>query len=144
MKRLLLVVVLISLFFSSLVFAAGTITQNTVRVNSEIYETTFTCTGDASTGAFPSTFTGEDINGVVFCVKTNPGTAPTDDYDIVLNDADGIDIMGGNLADRDTSSSEEAYPKKTGTVKGPITPVITNNTNASAVVVIRVYYYAIN
>jgi hypothetical protein len=41
---------------------------------------------------------------------TNPGaTAPTDNYDIVVNDADGVDVAAGVLANRDTANSEQAY-----------------------------------
>ena len=42
---------------------------------------------------------------------TNPGaTAPTDNYDIVVNDADSVDVAAGVLANRDTANSEQAYP----------------------------------
>lgn len=38
---------------------------------------------------------------------TNPGsTAPTDNYDIVVTDTDGVDVSGGLLADRDSTNSE--------------------------------------
>lgn len=42
---------------------------------------------------------------------TNPSaTAPTDNYDIVVNDADALDVSVGVLANRDTANSENAYP----------------------------------
>ena len=54
-------------------------------------------------------FTTKPINGAVVRVVTNPGTpAPSDNYDIVLEDVDGADIMGGTLSDRDVSNSEQA------------------------------------
>jgi hypothetical protein len=133
--------VLVIVLSYSLTFAAGTCTQNTISVNKQLNETTFTCTGDSSDGTFPSTASNSDIDGWILAVKTNPGTAPTAAYDIVLNDSDGIDVMGGALADRSASVSEEAIPSKSGIVKGPITVVITNNSQASAVVVLKIYSY---
>lgn len=48
---------------------------------------------------------------------TNPGaTAPTDNYDLTLLDAYGIDVLGGEGADRDTANSEQSLPAlKSGT-----------------------------
>lgn len=44
---------------------------------------------------------------------TNPGSAaPTDNYDVTLTDEDGIDVLAGcddDLADRDTTTTEEVY-----------------------------------
>jgi hypothetical protein len=53
-----------------------------------------------------------DVQGLyITLVITNPGSpAPTDNYDIVINDSDGVDVMGGTLANRDTSNSEQALP----------------------------------
>ena len=46
-------------------------------------------------------------DGWISVVDTNPGgTAPTDNYDIELQNSDGIDILNGELYDRDTSNSE--------------------------------------
>jgi len=48
------------------------------------------------------------IAGVPLRFATNPSaTAPTSNYDIVINDADGIDIASGGLANRHTSTSEQ-------------------------------------
>jgi hypothetical protein len=45
-------------------------------------------------------------------VVTDPGsTAPTDNYDITLTDTYGVDVMGGELTNRDTSNSEQVVPK---------------------------------
>ena len=58
-------------------------------------------------GTRPSKITGYIVRAV-----TNPddSDAPTDDYDITLLDEDGVDVMGGNLIDRDTSDSEQVTP----------------------------------
>ena len=47
---------------------------------------------------------------------TDPGAiAPTDDYDFTLLDAYGVDVLGGEGADRDTANSEQGIPAiKTG------------------------------
>lgn len=47
----------------------------------------------------------------LYSCETNPGsTAPTDNYDITISDSDGVDVMFGALANRDTSNSEIAFP----------------------------------
>lgn len=58
---------------------------------------------------------------------TDPsGTAaPTDDYDVTLLDDDGLDVLGGAGADRDTANSEVAHPTPDGTninldIAGPV------------------------
>ena len=44
----------------------------------------------------------------LYSVETNPSnaTAPTDNYDITLVDADGVDLAGGTLMNRDTATTE--------------------------------------
>jgi hypothetical protein len=47
-----------------------------------------------------------------YAIITNPGaTAPTDNYDITLPDADGIDLAGGLLANRSSTVSQRIVPK---------------------------------
>jgi hypothetical protein len=76
------------------------------------------------------------INGYIVQVVTDPGaTAPTDNYDIVLNDSDSMDIMGGRLQNRDTSNSEQEVPLIGGTympryVNGSVSLDIDNAGNA--------------
>lgn len=52
------------------------------------------------------------LSGQALRWVTNPdGTAaPTDNYDIVVNDADGADVAAGVLANRHTSTTQAAYP----------------------------------
>lgn len=48
---------------------------------------------------------------LLYAMTTNPGTtAPTDNYDIVIEDADGTDILGGAGANRDASTTETVQP----------------------------------
>ena len=81
-------------------------------------------------------------------VITDPGTeAPTADYDITLTDADGVDVMGGELADRHTTATEQAVPKIGDTVygtrfvKGPLIFAITNNSVNDAAGEIFIYIW---
>jgi hypothetical protein len=90
---------------------AGTLVVALIKHGS-VKKTTFTWTsdasGDVSGGAKP------EISGEILRVVTNPdGTdAPTDNYDIVLNDDDSVDIAQGLLANRDTANTEEIIVKK--------------------------------
>ena len=146
MKKFLVALVLILFIYGS-ALAAGTVTQTDVEVYDNVRVLTFTCTGDVGDGSFPATASEGDIDGYVFLVVTNPGaTAPTDDYDITLVDADSVDIMGGELANRDTANSEQAVPLIDGVfgsrfVDGIVTLTITNNTDVGAIIVVKVFYY---
>lgn len=51
------------------------------------------------------------LRGTILRVVTNPGaTAPTDNYDLTAPDADGVDVFGGQGANRDTANSEHFCP----------------------------------
>ena len=112
-----IIIVLAILALSSMAFAADsvvTVKRNTAHNGMEVV--VFTWLANTVTGAVPATSTStkwpKDRAGCIAKVVTNPGsTAPTDNYDITLTDADGVDLMGGELADRDTSTSEVAVPK---------------------------------
>jgi len=117
MKKLLMTLVLLA--FASMAFADdGTVTVNTDSVNDGMEVVTFTWLAN-TTGVVPTTSTGTtwpdpgmQKAGCISKVVTNPGsTAPTDNYDITLTDSDGVDVMGGELANRDTANSEVAVPK---------------------------------
>ncbi len=57
------------------------------------------------------TFTTDRITGVILRVVFNPGSpTPTDNYDITLSDIDGIDILSGQGANRDTTTTEQICP----------------------------------
>lgn len=79
-----------------------------------IRKITFSWTSDASgdvNGTTGSTASIEKVTGTIARLVTNPGaTAPTDNYDIVLNDEDGADVLGGTGANRDTAVSESLNP----------------------------------
>lgn len=132
--------------------AVGTCTQSILNVGNQTggKVVTFSCVASADDASFPSTATDTAItaaiNGLFIAeVRTNPGgTAPTNLYDMVLNDTDGIDLMGGALADRLTATSQRAIPilatgvYGTTMVDGALTLVITNNLVNSAIAVVKV------
>lgn len=67
-------------------------------------------TGSTTDGSVP-TKTIEKMHGFLMKMVTNPGsTAPTDNYDIAINDADGLDALITQGANRDTANTEAVYP----------------------------------
>ena len=131
-----IIIVLAILVLASMAFAdVGTVTvkRNTASDGMEVVVFTWIAN---TTGVVPATSTGttwpKDRAGCISKVVTNPGsTAPTDNYDITLTDADGVDLMGGELANRDTANSEVAVPKidtvfGCNIVTDPFTMTITN------------------
>jgi hypothetical protein len=89
------------------------------------------------------------LNGTILGVATNPGaTAPTDNWDMVLNSAAGVDLFMGGGANRDTATSEYFCPVCTAsdaTTKMPVvaaglcTFVVSNAGNAKNGVT-EIYY----
>lgn len=71
--------------------------------------------GAADPAPGESAGTSKKISGRLIKGVTVPGAgglAPTDDYDIVITDADGVDVLGNcsdDLIDRDTANTEEMY-----------------------------------
>jgi len=95
--------------------------------------------GDASGGSVP-TLAISNMAGIIDKILTNPGSpAPTDNWDIALyhpNDAT-LDVLGGALVDRDTTTSEVKAPVLTGSslnvaVNGTYTLAVTGNSVNSA------------
>ena len=135
------------LTLSTPVGAAGTIAQSYVSVGN-VRKVVFTCTADAADGSFPSTALTTKFEGRLIAIETNPGaTAPTDNYDIVLTDAQGLDVLQGVGANRDTANTEMANIIFASTSLHPVvdesdtlTLAITNNAVNSATIVIVVYY----
>ena len=129
-------------------WAAGTVAWgDPVATGSGELEYTVTCTADASAATFPATASTNPIAGYVYMVTTNPGSpAPKDDYDITLTDSAGVDVMGGELIDRDTADSEQATPKignayGSRRVNSTLTLNISGNDVNSAVTVLKIYVY---
>jgi len=144
MKRLLLALFLILILQTS-VWAAGDVLINASSMQILGQQSRriiiLSWTADVAAATVPNKVidvsTYDVMGWYFFSAETNPGTtAPTDDYDIVINDADGKDIAGGLLLNRDTSTTElvcigtsaHGYP----VVRGNLTFVLSNNSVSSA------------
>lgn len=149
MKKLIFVLFLI-LAFAGNAFAVGSVTQalGSMNYDTRVKVWIMSFTGDSSDGTVPATATTINIDGYVTMVVTDPGgTAPTDNYDITLTDANGVDIMGGSLANRDTINTEQAFPLLDATnfvygpryVSGTLTLTITNQSVNSATGQVLIY-----
>lgn len=76
------------------------------------------------------------IHGHDVAITTNPGSpAPTDNYDITLTDEDGLDVLNGKAANRDTANTERIDPNQhetqdsTGAVITPAIPSLLMGTS---------------
>ena len=86
----------------------------------------------------------EIVNGQVLRWATNPSsTAPSANYDIVVNDEDGIDLAAGGLANRHTSSSEQVLTggdAKDGAAFHGKLSLVVSNAGDSKIGTLRMYY----
>ena len=61
----------------------------------------------STAGGAADLVTTQTYSGEVLTLVTDPGAAaPTDNYDITVTDADGIDVLAGAGANRDTANTE--------------------------------------
>lgn len=90
-------------------FTTPTKVNNSTSGKLEAFE--FTVTSDTD-GSGTSGYTIGPLNGFVWCVDTDPDATdvPTDNWDLYLENSMGIDVAGGACINRDTSTSERAYP----------------------------------
>ena len=126
---------------------AGTVTIS-YQEHRTITKTTLDWLSDAS-GDVSGTAT-KKLNGSLLRVVTIPdsgGTQPTDLYDAVLNDDNGIDVLGGqgaNLSNTTTTDVIPGVPLKDGTttttavviIDDTLTLVVSNAGNAKGGTVI--------
>ncbi|MGE0460904.1 MAG: hypothetical protein AB7Q16_06005 [Vicinamibacterales bacterium] len=132
---------------ASTLLAAGTVTQTHFRVGN-IRKVVFACTADAANGSFPATAISVPIEGRLIQLITDPGaTAPTDNYDITLVDGNGLDVLQGVGANRDTAVTEAAAIVFSGTSVHPVvdesdtlTLTIANNIVNSATLTVTLVY----
>ncbi len=127
---------------------AGSSVTQVHQTLGHIRKIVFTATGDDSDGSFPATAITDKIEGHLVELVTNPGsTAPTDNWDVVLNDANGLDKLQGVGANRDTTTSEAAPIVFSGTSLHPVvakddtlTLTITGNSVNDAIIVLTLIY----
>lgn len=125
---------------------AGTAELTSRRTEGVIRREVITLTADAADGSFPATTLkalGVFIDGTLLAIKTNPGaTAPTDNLDFTLVDADGIDRLNSVGLNRDTTTSEIAAV--TGApffaIDDALTLTVTGNSVNSAIEVVTLLW----
>lgn len=125
---------------------AGTVVLSSQRALGAVRWARILATGDAANGSFPATTLrslGVHIDGTLLAIETNPGAvAPTDNYDITLVDADGLDRLGGVGADRDTANTEYAAVGRVCSPDDTLTLTIVNNSVNSATIEIILWWTA--
>ena len=115
----------------------------------------------ADPAGFTATATTQEINGIVMLVEFVPSAtvAPTDNYDIVLRNDQGIDILGdsgaagseaydGSGANKDTAVPSQSQPLLNGNYGAvPVYGVLTlyvYNMGAAKGGTVRIHYLSIN
>jgi len=143
MKKILWLCVALILVASAYAVAAETFTITAGDRGTEDFSVTRVYWKAAADGTkvVGNTIPDGYVNGRVISIITNPGAeAPADNYDLTILDRDGVDIAGGALADRDTTTSEIAQPHYNAStvlfnygrpVVGPLTVTFTNQANAN-------------
>lgn len=121
-------VMLISLFIATLAFAAGTmsVTEPYSKANGpRAYR--FDCASDASGDC---SVESQSVNGYLVGLAVVPdsgGTQPTDQFDLVLNDVDSIDVLDGIGTNMDNSAGKRiTVPTPYIPIRGNLTPVLSN------------------
>lgn len=87
------------------------------------------------------------FNGFLWATDTNPdGTdVPTDNWDLYVEDENAVDLMAAACENRDTSTSERAYPGNTPGSPAPIVGTVrlrVANMGDTKKAVVRVYVLA--
>jgi len=104
---------------------AGTVTVTEERL-ATVKKISWAWTSDASGDA--DQVTSFPYTGVLERLVTDPGsTAPTADYDVVVNDEDGVDVLMGAGADRHTSTTEQVLASSLGCVVGDVLNLVVSN-----------------
>ena len=145
MKRLFLIIGMILIFATSAFGAVGTVTITEDKIVIEGKHSkkiiTLTCVGGtgAETGTVPNVVLPANIvkGWYPMGAETTPGlTAPDNNYDIVINDAAGVDIAGSLLMNRSSTVPQLVNlgmsPYAFLPVTGALTIVHSNQTAASA------------
>lgn len=146
MKKFILAIFMILLSANiALAVDAGTwtITYDTVASASAIKTVTFAWTAAADGSvekALPTAALTYMEGNYIYWVETNPGsTAPTDNYDIVLNSSGGADVFRGKLINRDEANTEVVKGLNVPCDGTALTFVISNNVVNAATGSIKLY-----
>lgn len=111
---------------------AGTVTITEVK-HTSVKKIIFDWVSDAAAGNASNT-TSFPYDGKILALVTIPsggGTAPTDNYDIAITDADSIDVLVAGGQNRDTANTELVAEASLGAVAGSkLTFAVTNAGNS--------------
>ena len=121
-------------------FAAVTATEKVINIAEGQYCLEMTCTATS----IGTNVTDTAIDGLVYLVEVDPlSPAPTDNYDLTLTNESGLDVMGGNLANRATATTQRSSPLnyQAQSVKGKLTLNVTGNTQDGAKFIVRIFYF---
>lgn len=106
----------------------GTATVTEKEYGKGIHRTTVEWTTTAG-GAFEKTFTMNRLPVRITQIATIPGSGgvqPDDNYDVVVNDADGIGVAQAQGINRDETDAEGTTYVAPTSIVGPLTMTITN------------------
>jgi len=108
----------------------GTVTITYSSKSKVVKWVKWTWTSDASGDA--SGIDTEELDGVALAFVTNPdGTdAPTDLYDITIDDSDAGDVAAAGLANRSTSATQRVVPNPAAAFSSKLSLVVANAGNA--------------
>lgn len=139
MKRVMFLIIAV-LLVAVHAFAADTVSYSWTERNG-IAVCTVSWVDDGGDGIASTTISSGSWAGYIIRAETDPGaTAPTDNYDIVINSRYGADLFGGELNNRDTSNSEIAEPLIPYIYQdGTMYFVLTNNSQAGALGTLVIY-----
>lgn len=149
-SRLIAAILLLLVPFT--IYAAGTVTESyyvtgTTEKNNLMVQWYFFGDNPADTATSTALETILKQGWYLFMVTTVP-SGPTDDYDVYVTDADGLDITGGRLANRDTANAEAIVPlvdsansiSGTRYVNTALTVSVSNQSNAAGAGYIKLYF----
>ena len=115
MKKLLIALVAFALI-SAVAFGAwagtGTVVITRQPITDNVYYIKFAwiSASNVASDTYGDGVTEKVWPGYLMFAITDPGTTPTASYDITITDAYSADVMGGVLADRSNSTTEQAHP----------------------------------
>ena len=133
MARRLAAFALLLVVLAPVAFAAGTVTTTERRAAS--YKVVKFAWTSSAGGAADATTAGT-FCGKVDMLATVPGAGgvqPTDLYDVVVTDADGVDVLAGAGANRSNATTQTVVTASLGAVcYSTLTLAVTNAGNAKA------------
>lgn len=117
---------------------AGTVTA-TEKTYANVKKLSFSWSSDSAGDATKTT--SETYNGRVLALLTDPDgdDAPTDNYDVVINDSDSHDILLGAGADRDEANTEYVTESSLGAVSDSVLSLSVSNAGSGKAGVVAIW-----